>query len=118
VLEDEAEGLARGAHGGPQGPPSGAERCVTFVAHCRTATHAARRMPHTTARTAAQTDYTMDSLQHHIVTACVAVPCTHVTVAARAQRRVFHPLRLGAHPRAHTTQHGWGAKYRPDAGYI
>jgi hypothetical protein len=35
-----------------------------------------------------------DSLQHHIiVTACVIVPCTHVTVAAHAQRQILYPYR-------------------------
>jgi hypothetical protein len=41
------------AHGGPQGPPSGAESCVTFVSHCRTAAHCrTARQPHNTIRTA------------------------------------------------------------------
>ena len=106
ALADEAEGLA----GGLMGALKDLQAELKGALHlCHTAA-----LPHTlhsrTLLLALPLRQTItDSLQHHIVTACAVVPCTHVAVAARAQRHIFHASRLGAHPHAHTTQHGWGA---------
>jgi hypothetical protein len=91
ALADEAEGLARELMGAVEDLQAELKGALHL---CHTAA-----LPHTPhgrtlplALPLGQTIIT-DSLQHYIVTACVVVPCTHVTVAARAQRRIFRPSR-------------------------
>jgi hypothetical protein len=89
ALADEAEGLTGGLMGALKDLRAKLNG-VLHLCHTATLTHTPHCRTLTLALPLSQT--ITDSLQHHIMPAWVGVvPYTHVTVSARAQRRIFHP---------------------------